>query len=742
MANTAHIYKSKSGNYNISFHHPIVREGSIGKKIHRGLKVTTEAKATALKRQMDELLTIADETPSLLPTRSNAIAEGKYARVIIDAFYDCMTPEPVDYLALRDRIMPMQTEAGTGESPCVLVVGVTGAGKSQLIQHLLQTTAYNFPMRGAGRTTVSDTEVIVDDVDFSAVITFFSQNEIRQIVRENIVEACAFAQAQGDNREKIATKLFVDADKRFRFNYVLGELTKELDEPIEDDEPETEREQPDFDLSAASAAVPWAKLESCVEQVISLTEAAIKKALAACEPNPGQDEPELEEDWIQHVDQGLLDELTEEILEELERRLCAATGQHSWPVTHRISHTADMKEFFRRLQRFYQNQRALFGALVTPLVQGIRVCGRFFPPPWAGGSSSRWVLIDGQGVGHERGTTSAIDRTIPPELTKKYSGADLICLVDRAMPAMQGDAPILLEDLITRGFLDRLAIVFTHFEAVKAPDLDVPARKTKVLEGLSAVIQGISLPKAQKVLLEKTAESKAYFLSRLNGRGIKTPLAQAEMKRLCQRISGSVDRALPKPFRPEFNEYQLAEVLRAQIEDYRRDWSSPALATWNYKVIEALTNWIGHAYSDGYPKKGLYPAQNLSRRLVSAVSIALEQPQDWDPREPEPDEESRILNAIRNLVGDGIDAYCREVLVRDPRTTAWLPAYENISGRGTKVRRARTVARILEDRAQLPEEGMGEFTKAIWKIVQDAIEEVCAEPEAAKAVTAGLKRAV
>lgn len=38
------------------------------------------------------------------------------------------------------------------------------------MQHLLQTTSYNFPMRGAGRTTVSDTEVTVDDADYSAAI--------------------------------------------------------------------------------------------------------------------------------------------------------------------------------------------------------------------------------------------------------------------------------------------------------------------------------------------------------------------------------------------------------------------------------------------------------------------------------------------------------------------------------------------------------------------------------------------
>ena len=78
MPNSAHIYKSKSGNWNISFHHPICREGSIGKKIHRSLKVSEESEAQALRDQMNELLALA-ETPTLLPARSHAIAEQKYA---------------------------------------------------------------------------------------------------------------------------------------------------------------------------------------------------------------------------------------------------------------------------------------------------------------------------------------------------------------------------------------------------------------------------------------------------------------------------------------------------------------------------------------------------------------------------------------------------------------------------------------------------------------------------------------
>jgi hypothetical protein len=50
------------------------------------------------------------------------------------------------------------------------------------------------------------------------------------------------------------------------------------------------------------------------------------------------------------------------------------------------------------------------------------------------------------------------------------------------------------------------------------------------------------------------------------------------------------------------------------------------LARFNYKIIEALTNWIGNAYSDGYPKQGLFPGQNLSWRLMTEISIEQENP--------------------------------------------------------------------------------------------------------------------
>jgi hypothetical protein len=724
MPNSAHIYKSKSGNWNISFHHPICREGSIGKKIHRSLKVSEESDAQALRDQMNELLALA-ETPTLLPARRHAITEQRYARLIIDAFYDCMTPEPVDYLSLREREMPLPPRQGKRRNvPRVLTVGQTAAGKSRLIQQILRTTRENFPMRGAGRTTVADTEVIIDDVNYAGVVTFYSENEIREIIKENIQEACAFAYREPDDKAKIAAKLLIDSDKRFRFDHVIGEWAQSTD--AVDDENDVEEESDELEADAP-APLPWTKLESCVAQVIAMTEHALTTARRDLQAEKEQDESVVEEYWLLYIDQEQLDALTEEILEELERRLCAATCQSSWPITHRIPDTPDRAEFFRGLRPFYQNNRKLFGTLVTQLVQGLRVRGRFAPPSFMATTMPTWVLLDGQGLGHEQGRATKINRTVPPELAKKFSSADLILLVDRAVPAMTGEAPILLENLIDRGHQDQLAIVFTHFEDVAAPDLNLTGRKAKVLEGLSNAIQAIaSLPKAQRVQLERTAESKTYFLARMNRPEVTQTQTKAELKRLGEHIDRSAGQPAPPQYRPLFNEYAIANVLDREIQSYRQDWSEEELAAYHWKIMEALTNWIGHGWSNGYPKRNLYPGQDLAQRLVKAVSNELESPTSWLPHAPEnPDEESRILNAIRRDVGDRIDEYCKEVLVHDPRASAWLPAYQNISGPGTKVRRARTVARILEDRAQLPDEGLGEFTKDVWQIVQEAIDHTC-----------------
>ena len=102
------------------------------------------------------------------------------------------------------------------------------------------------------------------------------------------------------------------------------------------------------------------------------------------------------------------------------------------------------------------------------------------------------------------------------------------------------------------------------------------------------------------------------------------------MQRLCELFSRGGEAALPN-YRPLYNEYQFADALRQEIEAYRQTWSELGLGHYHWKIMDALTNWIGH----GYPKRGLYPGHDLSHRLISAISNKLEFPIKWEPYNPE-----------------------------------------------------------------------------------------------------------
>jgi len=99
---------------------------------------------------------------------------------------------------------------------------------------------------------------------------------------------------------------------------------------------------------------------------------------------------------------------------------------------------------------------------------------RLCPATLAETTSVSWVLLDGQGLGHEREIATKQAETVSPEISRKFEMADVICLVERSVPPMisGSPAPLLVSELVARGHTDKLILVFTHFEGVNAPDLD------------------------------------------------------------------------------------------------------------------------------------------------------------------------------------------------------------------------------------------------------------------------------
>ena len=72
-------------------------------------------------------------------------------------------------------------------------------------------------------------------------------------------------------------------------------------------------------------------------------------------------------------------------------------SRQGWPQSWSFV-SEDRGTFLKEVSRFTSNYAPLFGRLLTPLINGIRVSGPF-APSWSD-AEHRLVLIDVEGLGH------------------------------------------------------------------------------------------------------------------------------------------------------------------------------------------------------------------------------------------------------------------------------------------------------------------------------------------------------
>ena len=111
------------------------------------------------------------------------------------------------------------------------------------------------------------------------------------------------------------------------------------------------------------------------------------------------------------------------LLTEIEARVAQlatadlVTSRDGWPLYWRC-HETDRDAFLKRLRAFTGNDHADFGQLLTPIVNGIRVRGPFYPT-WAR-EIPYIMLIDREGLGHTPDSVSSL----PSSTTRMFDDVD------------------------------------------------------------------------------------------------------------------------------------------------------------------------------------------------------------------------------------------------------------------------------------------------------------------------------
>lgn len=741
-----HYTASKSRNqgresWSVIYRHPAridVATGKTGRRVRRGLGTSDETEASLLVGQLNQIL----RTPELweLTARPNAI--GRFDVRVIDIFYDGLEATEVDFAALRGEFLPLPGQEDGYRT--VLLLGTTGAGKTTVVRQILGTdpATERFPSTSTAKTTIADTELITTQSGtYRAVVTFVPRDEVLDYLTENVSDA-ALAAFRKRPDDEIRRRLLDHVNQRFRFSYVLGRgvtQADELDLADEDDEEVDDIDPDDYgtvDLRATNDVV--AAAVEAIKVVVTRHASAITEAFSDIE----DDDRVLEELIEENLDSDLrqsdeFHEIVDSLVDEIEKRFGTLDvgelrrNRQSWPTTWSWE-SDDRSAFIKMVTRFSSNFAPLFGRLLTPLVNGIRVSGPF-QPEWSP-EPVHLVLIDGEGLGH----TPKSVATLSTHVATQLQNVDAALLVDNAAQPMQAAPVAALKGIAVSGNASKLHIVFTHFDQVKGDNLPTFGdREQHVLASVENVLKAIGDelgPAAQRVL-QRRIDAARFFVG-----GIQDPLSSKKRAglRAIEQLDALLDMlAHPEraadtgPSRPIFNRMNLSLAVMEAAKTFHTRWRgllgldyNPEAPKEHWTRVKALSRRLAEGWNDEYDN--LKPVADLRYHLQMQVYLMLQRPERWSSGEPEEGQKQATLDALSNAVTNRLVELTRRRL-RDEVRAGWQEAYLQ-KGPGSTFVRARIIASDVYDRgAPIPTVSASPDQNRFLREVADAVDQVVRE---------------
>lgn len=734
--------------WSIIFRHPVRRDevtGKVGKRVRRGLGTRDEAEARRLVDQMNSML--ADEAYWNVTARS--AAEQRFDERVAEIFYHQMVPEETDFSAVRESFIPLPSSENS-DYRRVLLLGTTGAGKTTLVRQVIGTdpAKERFPSVSTAKTTVADTEIVLADGDYRASITFVSRDEVREYLEECISAAVLAAYREAGD-EEVLRRVLIHVNQRFRFNYVLGngptldtddlEDEDEEDEDFEEEEGISPSELGQIDLSTTNELLGWAVVE--LRQIAQRHGEHLRKELMLSEDSDEQTQQTLDELFEEQLDEILREDesfhsIVDHLMDEIEKRFDILDAgevrrtRQGWPLSWHWE-TDDRAAFIKEVLRFSSNYAPLFGRLLAPLVNGIRVTGPF-APSWSFGPRPDLVLIDGEGLGHTPESSAGVSTKV----IKQLDEVDAVLLVDNATQPMQAAPVAAMQAIVSSGSVSKLLVCFTHFDAVQGDNLpSASAKEEHVLASAENVLTGIGeeLGTFAERALRRRLQEGCFFVG-----GIQERLKPSKRRTISQlssmlnAIDTIVERPEPVEARPVYDRMNLVLAVRAAAENFHDAW----LARLGLKVkagvpkehwtrVKALTRRLAGGKEDQYDT--LKPVADLYTQLQNRIYSQVQSPVGWEGAEPDEVEQQQAFDEFADEVHRRLLVLAKRRLW-DEHIQEWQEAY-NLHGRGSTFVRAEIIAGDVYDKAApipevVPSLDRNRFLHEVIGAVEEAAEKV------------------
>ena len=743
--------QGRSG-FSIIFRHPARRDAADkpGVRVRRGLGTRDRVEAERLRNELNEIL----GRPRYHTPAARADAEHRFDSRVVEIFYDKMIPEQINFTQVRERAIPLPNHEHDGYHQ-VLLLGTTGAGKTTLVRQLTGTdpATERFPSTSTARTTVHDIEIVLDEGPWRAIVTFMSSDELREYLNE-CISAAVLAAWRGERGDQVLRRLLIHVNQRHRFNYILGNgpqpADSDFDEDDEDDEDDEQRTASSLfdgeDIDAVDLDATNRVLDRSVTRLRELAQAVGAQLRSDIEDSDETgDRRVLDEEFEDELDNLLRDDETvhsiaDELMDEIEKRFDllprnAGTKinrtKQGWPVAWEGRWDTDDRDgFLKAISRFSSNFAPLFGRLLTPLVNGMRVAGPFCPT-WTDGRQPRLVLLDGEGLGHTPKSSAAVSTSVSERIEK----TDAILLVDSATQPMQAAPIAAMREIAATGNARKMILAFTHFDEVKGDNLDTrSARENHVLESAENVLRAIGedLGSFAERALRKRIDDAPVFLGGIHKtlQGDRNRRTIKQLKHMVGAIEAVVlDRPETSDAHPVYDRANLGLAVSAAAEKFHDDWfprlgldQKPGIIKEHWARIKALTRRLATGMADEYDS--LKPVASLKTELQDQLYLFIQRPIRWYGGEPSDDDKQAIYDTLADDITGRITRLATS-RVKQERVPEWIEAHAQ-RGRGSTFVRANIVGTdILEPAARVSSSVASPTRNEFLRLVTAEVEAAC-----------------
>ncbi|PAJ74519.1 hypothetical protein CJF42_09865 [Pseudoalteromonas sp. NBT06-2] len=302
----------------------------------------------------------------------------------------------------------------------IYLIGCTGAGKTSLVQHIIGSKKYKFPVTSQNRTTIAPTEYLIGkNKAFKTTIILKKEKDVKFEIEELIQGAILKAKQDNSVVDDVVFELEQSPDARFKLNQMVTNVT-----------------------------------------FVKIAEQIINTVLPSINYKNINDETLLTNPTII----GTIKNIVDNILDEIEGNFRQACGnEHKLfsddPIV--IENIEDKEEFLIKTQKLLSHD----SGSISILAEYVRIEGNLLAE-WLE-PTLEFLLLDGEGIGHSLG--EKVD-TLSARHYDYFNYCNNIVLVDDANSPFAAGGHGAIEGLFLNGYQNKFRLVFSKTDKLEQVD--------------------------------------------------------------------------------------------------------------------------------------------------------------------------------------------------------------------------------------------------------------------------------